>query len=796
MNTVLAEKPSVARDIARVLGAKARQKDHYEGNGWRVTWALGHLLQIPNPEVLNPAWARRSADCLPMLPAVWRYEPRDRMAQHLRAVSRMLADAKLVVCATDAGREGEHIFRLIYQHSRSKAQVKRLWVSSLTEEAIKAGFERLQPGSAFDGLAAAARVRDRADWLIGMNASRAYAYLNGVTRCPVGRVQTPTLALVVRRQREIEAFVSIPYAEIEVILEPGFRARLLANGKPRIDDLRKAQAIVAEIAPLKAATVATLDTREVRSASPPLFDLLALTKEANRRWGYTGARVLKIAQQLYEEKHITYPRTECRHLSTDMVPHLARHVAALAVDYQEAARMAAEALSPGLKLGKAYVDDTKLTDHHAIIPTTDVPTAHLETSQKNIYDLIARRFLAIFLPPSVTEETVATFTLGTHTLRATGSLLRAPGWTLLETPRPEEDAPPNDDKDDQALPRLTVGQHLPKRDARALEKKTSPPKPYNDGTLQDAMKLAGRLLPDELLAAFMKQNGLGTPATRAPIIEKLVADGYLERKKRALLATPQGIALVDQVEPELKDPVLTAEWEQQLVSITDGVSHPDNFEKEIVSFVKHLIPRILRGVPMSETAKESLGPCPKCQTGSVHKTPKGWGCSRYKETGCDFVIWESMAGKNLTQTVARELVKTGVTAKPIDGFVSKNKEKFSAKLRLDERHKATFHFEERAPGQELGPCPACKEGVVRATPKGWGCSRYREGCTLNIWREYFGKTLAEPIAREILTTGGTSEPLEGLVTKDGKKHFSARLRFDDRWRVEPIFEDHQADQGA
>jgi DNA topoisomerase-3 len=291
----------------------------------------------------------------------------------------------------------------------------------------------------------------------------------------------------------------------------------------------------------------------------------------------------------------------------------------------------------------------------------------------------------------------------------------------------------------------------------------------------------------------MKESGLGTAATRAETIEKLVRSEYLERKKKHLLPTPKGVALVDQVDAQLRDPVLTAQWEERLADIEDGKANSRDLEADVASWVAKLVPSILRSKPMSEeTAQESLGPCPKCKTGFVRKTPKGWGCSRYKEAGCAFVIWAEVAGKTIGEAVARELVLTGMSARVIDGFVSKEKKTFGAKLKLDPDHKVVFAFEERPPAQDLGPCPACKEGRVRATPKGWGCSRYKEGCTLSIWREYHGKTLSEHVARELVEHGATSKPVEGLVVRDSKKKYSAKLRFDERWRVVPVFEDKPA----
>ena len=558
---------------------------------------------------------------------------------------------------------------------------------------------------------------------MGLNATRAYTILNGTT-CSVGRVQTPTLALVVSRQREIQAFKPVPYAEIHVDL--GFRARLLLGGKTRIDDLARARAIFAEIKPWPTATVTSVETREVRTPPPPLFNLLALQKEANRRWGLTAARVLQLAQELYERKHLTYPRTESRHLSTDMVKDLPRLVAALAPEYPQLARPAAEALAGDFRLGKAYVDDTKLTDHHAILPTTEVPGPELAGDHRRLYDLVARRFLAIFLPPRVADETTVELALKAYTLRATGFVVKDPGWTLVpdpdDTPRDAEAEPGDDDEPDerQALPPLVIGQRVPKRGERLIEKETRPPKPYTDASLLDAMKRAGRLVTDKDLAEHMKENGLGTAATRAETIEKLVRASYLERKKKHLLPTPKGFALVDQVDAQLRDPVLTAQWEERLADIEDGNANARDLEADVASWVARLVPTILRSKPMTEeTAQEGIGPCPKCKTGVVRKTPKGWGCSRYKEAGCDFVIWAQVAGKAIGESVARELVTGGMSARVIEGFVSKEKKTFGARLKLDPEPEGRLRLRgaparpgpRALPGLQGGPRPRDPEGL-------------------------------------------------------------------------------------
>jgi DNA topoisomerase-3 len=789
MKLVLAEKPSVAAEIARVLGATARHPDHYAGDVWHVTWALGHLLQIAEPEDMDPAWAKWLAETLPMVPATWRYSPRSGVAKQLSAVSKMLRSAELVLAATDADREGEHIFRLIYDYSRSRAPVRRLWLSSLTDEAIREAFADLRPGEEFDSLAAAASARAHADWLVGLNCTRAYTLLNG-TKCSIGRVQTPTLALVVRRQHEIDVFKPVPYAEIHVTLEPGFRARLLHGGKPRLEDLAQARAILQEIAPLPSATVTAVETKDIRTPPPRLFNLLALQQEANQRFGMTAARTLQIAQELYEAKALTYPRTDSGFLSTKLVPQLPAHIAALGTAYPEAAAAAAASLEKGLGLGKDYVNDAKVTAHHAIIPTTDPASWNLSPQHRSVYDLVARRFLAIFLPPKVSDATVATFSLGPHTLRATGSLLKSPGWSVLEKPASPGTQQPDDEPEheEQPLPPLQVGQAVKKLAERLVEKKTSAPKPMTDASLLQEMKTAGRLIEDSSLAAYMKENGLGTPATRGAIIERLLDVGYLERRKKTLAPTAKGLALVAQAHPSLCDPVLTAHWEEQLAAIEDGKLSPKALEEDVASWVRSLVPSILRSKPMSEdAAQETFGKCPKCKTGLVRKTPKGWGCSAYKETSCSFVVWAETFGHKVSEAELRQLLADGITKKPLKLARKDGSGSYEAQLRLSDEFRVVPALQDAAHAESFGACPLCKKGAVIATPKGWGCNRYKEAdCKLVIWSEIAGHKLTPTEVRELVANGRTTN--ETSFSSKAGKAFKARIRLDESSRAVLAFD--------
>jgi len=712
MKVVLAEKPSVARDIASVLGANTKRDGYFEGNGWAVTYAFGHLVQIAEPENMNLSWGKPwRIEQLPMIPSQWKYRIADKADAQFNVIKKLFSDpaTNLIVCATDAGREGEHIFRLIYQMTGCKKPVERLWISSLTQEAIKDGFSNLKSSRAFDNLADAAAGRSRADWIVGLNFTRAYTVLNRQL-CTVGRVQTPTLALIVDRQSAIDNFKPVTFFEILATFEPGFLARYITPGtdpQTRIPAKVTAEQILADITPLAAGTVEKIETKEQKTRAPGLYDLLTLQKDANKRFGYTAQETLDLAQSLYEEfKILSYPRTESRHLSTDMVnelPAVLSTVLKAATTNQEAVNVfAKEGLSAGSitadqlrpRLSKSYVDDTKLTDHHAIIPTHKTPPAELPEKQRNVYMLVTTRFLSIFLPPEIRDETEALVKLADHLFRAKGVVIKDPGWTILEPKEKDKDDKPDKGSEDaQQLPPLQANQKVTKRKAEIKEGKTTPPKPYDDASLLTSMKNAGKELDDEDLAAYMKQSGLGTAATRAQIIERLLHSGYIERSKKTLLPTEKGKALIATIHPNLKNVALTARWEQQLADMVDGKVSLTKFEDDIAGFLRWLLPEVTKqGAVMPAIAEPGLGPCPQCGEGTIKETPKGAGCDRWKE-GCKFMIWREQFGKRLTATQIKELVEKRRT-KVIKGFKKKDGSgTYDARLVLNDEFKIRLEFD-------------------------------------------------------------------------------------------------------
>ncbi len=713
MRVILAEKPSVARDLAQALRCTHKEQGFFRGSSDLVTWAIGHLVRFAEPGEMNPAWGKPwCREALPMLPTSFLLVPEPRTEDQFRIVLRLFNDPRVtsIVNATDAGREGEAIFRRIYALSGSQKPVQRFWTSSLTEDAIALALTRLRPASDFDALASAALTRAQLDWLIGMNHSRAATLHNAIT-CSVGRVQTPTLAMIVRRHHQIAGFIKSFFYEVhaELLAPTGdFIARALnpkSEGKESRHDFEskpEAEAILAAIPPGTPATVTAVEIKPRRTPPPQLHNLGELQKEANRRYGLPADRTLAIAQSLYEAKAITYPRSSSRHLSDDMVPGLPAILKALRLSPDRAPIIdqALHRAQHGPKLSKRFVDTAKLSDHHAIIPTAKPAPSSLSSDERKIYTLVAERFLAIFLPDKETEETRIDLAIGAeagpkHPFRARGTRLIAPGWTIL-TSNPTAAADPNTDPEDrQSLPPVRVGQSLPVQDAELVTKERKPPPRFTDATLLAAMETAGRDIDDDELRDAMKGRGLGTEATRSAIIQRLLDLNYLIRDGKFFDPTGKGIALIAQVLPHLASPELTGDMEAKLNQVERGELDAASILAEVSESLRHEIPAVFRSAPMQAPAappiaRASLAKgdllCPRCKAGLVTKrTPASgtpfYGCARFQE-GCTFTIQTIVAGKTLTEADVKALCSPKHQTKLIKGFTSKAGRKFDAHLQL------------------------------------------------------------------------------------------------------------------
>jgi len=602
---VLAEKPSVARDIARVLGVGNKGDGYLHGNGYVVTWAIGHLAALAQPHEIQPEWRQWRRNLLPMLPTLWPLVVYEKTKDQFETVRKILNSPKVsrIVCATDAGREGELIFRYIYEAAECSKPFSRLWISSLTPDAIRRGFDSLRPGRDYDSLADAARGRSRADWLVGMNLSRAYALAYGVKDLSVGRVQTPTLAMVVERELAIRNFVPEDYREVQATFHPSgtppkntyrgtwFRERPPQENMRLPADGEEAAKIAAR-ARTGTAAIESIEQQTQRMAPPALYDLTELQRHANRLFGYSAQKTLDTAQALYERhKLISYPRTDSRHLSQDVAQTLPRIVNAIAEPYREL-------LAPGTgerPLGRRYVDDSKVTDHHAIVPTTVSPAgASLTQEERKLYDLICRRLLSAWHEDHIwSVTTVITAIRNPETVdryHTTGSEVRQVGWKVLDL------APPAKKKageEPQSLPAgLAKDQPQDVVDVEVLAKKTRAPKRLTDATLLTAMETAGKTLDEKELSDAMKETGLGTPATRAAIIEVLLKREYIVREGKNLAATDKGIRLIEVVHPEVKSPAMTGQWEAYLHRIQRGAAQLAPFLKGIEDYVTEVVGKV------------------------------------------------------------------------------------------------------------------------------------------------------------------------------------------------------------
>ncbi len=635
---VLAEKPSVARDIARVLGAGSKGNGYLHGNGYVVTWAIGHLAALAQPHEINPQWRQWRRHLLPMLPQQWPLVVYEKTKDQFEIVKQILNSPKVsrVVCATDAGREGELIFRYIYDAAQCAKPVSRLWISSLTPEAIRKGFDALRPAADYDGLADAALGRSRADWLVGMNLSRAYSLAYDEV-LSVGRVQTPTLAMVVERELAVRRFVPEEYLEVMATFRSTgapkagayqgtwFCERAVAPAVPGGDKESLQQAMrlpadgeearrIAARARSGQAAIESVEAQTQRMPPPALYDLTELQRHANRLFGFSAQKTLDIAQALYERhKLISYPRTDSRHLSQDVALTLPRVVGTIEGPYREQ-------LAPGTgkrPLGRRYVDDSKVTDHHAIIPTTtSADNVSLSPEERKIYDFVCRRLLSAWHDDHIwSVTTVITAIRSDATVdryHTSGSAVQQTGWKVLDLAAAKPKKAPaaaDDRRAEQVLPPgLAKGQPQDVLDAEVLKKKTRAPKRLTDGTLLTAMETAGKTLDEKELSDAMKETGLGTPATRASIIEVLLKREYIIRNGKSLEATDKGIRLIEVVHAEVKSPIMTGQWEAYLHRIQRGAAQLDPFVKGIEDYVREVVGKVGHSAPPGRGALNGADP--------------------------------------------------------------------------------------------------------------------------------------------------------------------------------------------
>jgi DNA topoisomerase III len=717
---IIAEKPSVARDLTDALpGTFENHESYYESEDTVITFAVGHLVELIAPEEYDERFKKWRMDDLPIIPDEFRLHARDKKAEkQLKVIHKLLQrdDVDKVVNACDAGREGELIFAYIYETSGVDKPVERLWINSLTKTAIKEGFEHLRPGEQLRQLEAAARSRSEADWLVGMNATRAAtirgrAWVGGVVS--LGRVQTPTLALLVKREREIQAFVPEPYWLVHAEFDPRYQGLWFEGDETRLKEAKRAEEIAAKVSG-KDGTVESVERKEQSERAPLLYDLTSLQRDANRRFGFSARRTLQVAQSLYEDKKaITYPRTSSRWLSGDLVPQLKPTAATLQPigEYAAAARYVLGLQQ--LPLARV-VNDSKVDDHHAIIPTdVEHDVSRFSPDERRIFDLIARRFLAVFHPPARYARTTVVTLVEEERFRSRGKVTLEAGWRgvygLLSDADAQQQRQDEEGENESAeLPPLEQGQTVKCASAEVEAKETKPPPRYTEATLLSAMETAGKLIDDEELREAMKESGLGTPATRAETIETLIRREYIERAGKDLTPTPKGLQVITMLEEHpLTSPELTGNWEKRLTDIEHGTDDRGKFIDDIAEFTRATVEKI------AELDKEKLRPervelglCPRCgaETGEIiRENSKAYGCTSWKsreETGCGFVIWKRVAGRTITPELARQLLEEGRTKEVISGFKSRAGKPFRARLVLNGEGKVEFDFPARAQTKE------------------------------------------------------------------------------------------------
>jgi DNA topoisomerase III len=732
---VIAEKPSVGQDIASALPgsySSSKDKTHLTGDDYVITWAVGHLVGLAEPDSYDPRFKKWRFPDLPIIPDRFALVPNDdKSKKQLKAIHRLLEDGEIdaVVNACDAGREGELIFAYIYETAPTKKPVKRLWLNSMTKKAIADAFGRLRPGEDMEPLEAAARSRSEADWLVGMNATRAAtirlrsAFDSTVS---LGRVQTPTLALVARREEEIRAFKPEPYwlveADFAASEERLYSGRYL--GGKRIDEDLAGK--IVEDCRDQRGEITKLEKKEERERSQLLYDLTSLQRDANTRFGFSAKRTLGAAQKLYEShKAITYPRTNSRWLSSDLIPEIRPTAELVGKNPQYAKGAEYVASLEELPLGRV-VNNAKVEDHHAIIPTRSVhQLARMSADEKKVYDLVARRFLAIFHPDAVFERTRIETTVTEHVFRTSGRVLLEAGWRGVYGEEAADPGKPDDDTGgDQLLPKLSEGEDVDTRRVESLRKETQPPRRFTEASLLGAMETAGKDIDDVELREAMKDSGIGTPATRASIIERLIAVAYIEREGRALHATEKGVQVIRLLgEHELTSPELTGQWERRLEQIAQGEESRPSFMNDIARFTTATVEQLdkLKGVKIE---RANLGPCPVCGR-DVNENRKGYSCWSKEDPGCGFVVWKKKAGKNLPASVVKELMESlaastkrgdpspsGRTAKQVTGFKGRSGRSFRAKLKIEQAEEGKWRvdFDEEWASQPPKSAEDAEEG--------------------------------------------------------------------------------------
>lgn len=802
MQVCIAEKPSVAREIAYILGARTRKDGYLEGNGYCVTWTFGHLCTLKEPDDYEAAWKNWTLPTLPILPEKFGIKliAQKGSKKQFGVIKKLLKQAKVVINCGDAGQEGELIQRWVLEQARYRGKVLRLWISSLTPEAIREGFQKLQDASAFDNLYQAGRSRAIGDWLLGMNATRLYTLKYGGYKqlLSVGRVQTPTLAMLVERHKEIETFVPTPYWELETL----YRETVFQCEKGRFLKKEDGEVFLKQVQG-QVFTILSSTKKKGKEYPPNLFDLTGLQVNANKRFGFTADKTLKIVQKLYEQKLVTYPRVDTVYLPNDQYPKIAGILGKLS----QYAQFTQPLLGKTIRKSAKVFNDKKVTDHHAIIPTGLEKSLPLD--EQRIYDAITRRFIAAFYPDCIVSKTTVIGEAAEVRFKATGKEILEQGWRVLYPKPPnkttgnkEEDQDKKGKEEEKILPTFSEGEHGPHQPS-LVEKQTTPPKNYTEATLLRAMETAGKKIDDADLRELMKANGIGRPSTRANIIETLFRRKYIQRRKKLILPTDMGIQLIDTIQNELlKSAELTGQWEKQLRDIEDGTHTSGQFITDMETMVKRLVAEVQQDTDASRlslpqpgrkrqwqknkdkagssktTVKSKTPPtapegklvghaCPKCRKGKLLKGKTAYGCSRWQE-GCAFRLPFVYADKAISEKQLSRLLAKGSTVK-LKGFNIDGRSQ-PGRLYVDDDYTIQFEGEQSKPQpadkqQAATPqknvrsrqprCPKCGIGQIIRGKTAYGCSNWQTGCSFRfpfeeVRRMANGQALTKELVLEIL----------------------------------------------
>ncbi|MEK7483454.1 MAG: DNA topoisomerase 3 [Planctomycetota bacterium] len=734
---IIAEKPSVARDIAKAVLTNPQYKEGYiQSEKAIVTWAVGHLAELKMPHEIHPGWKKWHLNQLPILPEQLDLKVCERTQDQFKTVQNLIQNSEVdrLINACDAGREGERIFRNIIQLVGGSKPIQRLWISSMTAEAIRTGFRNLLPSQDFDSLSDSARCRDEADWLTGLNLSRVFTLIQNCGEVfSVGRVQTPTLAMIVQRDREIENFKPEPYWQVKATFGDCYSGYRIIPETEETHIKKEEDAIqILEKILNKPGIIRKIENTKKSLTPYPLHDLTELQREANRIFNYSAAKTLEIAQKLYEtRKVITYPRTDSRYLTQDIVktiPAILQKLSGIS-SYTKLVQQIPQNTPP-----KRYISNVKVKDHHAIIPTTGNLQVTLSPEEKNIFDLIVRRFLSVFYPPHLYSITkIWTHCEGEQFLTQ-GKVVSDIGWKICypQTTHSEDEETP--------LPTLKEGESRLVTEATKLDKKTQPPKRYTEGTLLTAMETAGRSIEDEALREAMRDRGLGTPATRAMVLENLKKKNYIEIAKKSIYSTSKAKALIKILPHQIISPELTGEWESRLHAIEDNKESASQFMEDIKKLVRDLVEI------GKKTQKETFEP----------SSPKP---------------------EPLPKTEQNKSVELSNPEEPDE----ESEKQVGKKTRKKKEGESSFPKE-----KEIGICPKCGEGNIREYPKSYSCNRYEQGCRFTIWKQYARRPIKTTEVRALLKRKET-KLLKNFKSKTGSP-FSAYLFFDANLEVKLGFE--------